>query len=270
LLVDTHCHLNFDLFDQDRGQVVARARQAGVEYIVNPGVDLETSRSAVQLAARYPEVYAAVGIHPNDINEWDARTLDQIKELAGRPKVVAIGEIGLDYYRDTTPHELQKQVFQQQLELAAALDLPVIIHSRNASPDNQRAILDILDILETWQAGLERRISPLGVLHSFSAGLDAARNAIKLNFLIGITGPVTFRNAPQLRNLVQQLPLEKLVIETDAPFLTPHPYRGKRNEPGLVKLVAEKLAEIHDLPFDEIALITKKNAGRLFNWQVNH
>jgi TatD DNase family protein len=148
--------------------------------------------------------------------------------------------------------------------------LPVIIHSRNASPDNQRAILDILDILETWQAGLERHISPLGVLHSFSAGLDAARNAIKLNFLIGITGPVTFRNAPQLRSLVQQLPLEKLVIETDAPFLTPHPYRGKRNEPGLVKLVAEKLAEIHDLPFDEIALITKKNAGRLFNWQVNH
>jgi TatD DNase family protein len=270
LLVDTHCHLNFDLFDQDRDQVIARSRQAGVEYIVNPGVDLETSRSAIQLAAEYPEVYAAVGVHPNDIQDWDARVLDRIKALAGSPKVVAIGEIGLDYYRDNTPHDLQKLVFQQQLELAAALGLPVIIHSRNASQENQQAILDILDILEAWQARLDERPSPLGVLHSFSAGLDAARNAIKLNFLIGITGPVTFRNAPGLRRLVQQLPLETLVIETDAPFLTPHPYRGKRNEPGLVKLVAEKLAEIHNLPFDEVADITKRNAGRLFNWQVNH
>lgn len=269
MLVDTHCHLNFDLFDQDRDQVVARARQAGVEYIVNPGVDLETSRSAIQLATKYPEVYAAVGVHPNDINHWDELTLDQIRALAGSPKVVAIGEIGLDYYRDTTPHDLQKQVFRQQLELAAALGLPVIIHSRNASPENREAILDILEILEAWQAGLDRQKSPLGVLHSFSADLDAARNAIKLNFLIGITGPVTFRNAPELRSLVQQLSLENLVIETDAPFLTPHPYRGKRNEPGLVKLVAEKLAEIHNLPFDEVALITKNNAGRLFNWQVN-
>jgi TatD DNase family protein len=241
-----------------------------VEYIVNPGVDLETSRSAIQLAAKYPEVYAAVGVHPNDLLEWDAGALDQIKALAGSPKVVAIGEIGLDYYRDKTPHDLQKHVFQQQLELAATMDLPVIVHSRNASPENQQAILDILDILEAWQARLDKHPSPLGVLHSFSADLDAARNAIKLNFLIGITGPVTFRNAPELRRLVQQLPLETLVIETDAPFLTPHPYRGKRNEPGLVKLVADKLAEIHNLPFEEVANITKRNAGRLFNWQVNH
>jgi TatD DNase family protein len=270
LLVDTHCHLNFDLFDQDREQVVARARQAGVEYIVNPGVDLETSRSAIQLAASYPEVYAAVGMHPNDIQEWDERALDQIKTLAGSPKVVAIGEIGLDYYRDNTPHDLQKQVFQQQLELAASLSLPVIIHSRNASPEDQQAILDILNILEAWQSGLDKQFSPLGVLHSFSSDLDAAKSAIKLNFLIGITGPVTFRNAPELRHVVQQLPLEAVVIETDAPFLTPHPYRGKRNEPGLVRLVADKVAEIHNLPFNEVADITKSNAGRLFNWQVNH
>jgi TatD DNase family protein len=270
LLVDTHCHLNFDLFDQDRDQVVARASQAGVEYIVNPGVDLETSRSAVRLAARYPQVYAAVGIHPNEIQAWDPRVFDQIKALAASPKVVAIGEIGLDYYRDNTPPDLQKQVFQQQLELAASLNLPVIIHSRNASPDNQQAILDILHILEVWQSRLVQHISPIGVLHSFSSDLDTAKTAIKLNFLIGITGPVTFRNAPELRNLVRQLPLEALVIETDAPFLTPHPYRGKRNEPGYVNLVAEKLAEIHNLPFEEVADITKSNAGRLFNWQVNH
>jgi TatD DNase family protein len=270
LLVDTHCHLNFDLFDQDRDQVLERARQAGVEYIVNPGVDLETSRSAVRLAARYPEVYAAVGLHPNEIQEWDLPAFDQIKALAASPKVVAIGEIGLDYYRDNTPHDLQKQVFQQQLDLASSLNLPVIIHSRNPSPEDPKAILDILQILEIWQSRLGKHLSPLGVLHSFSSDLDAAKTAIKLDFLIGITGPVTFRNAPELRRLVQQLPLEALVVETDAPFLTPHPYRGKRNEPGFVKLVAEKLSEIHNLPFEEVADITKSNAGRLFNWQVNH
>jgi TatD DNase family protein len=269
-LVDTHCHLNFDLFDGDRDEVVARARQAGVERIVNPGVDLETSRSAIRLANQYPEVYAAVGVHPNDILDWDEGLLDQIKELAGNPKVVAIGEIGLDYYREKSPHDLQKQVFLQQLELATELDLPVIIHSRNASPEQPQAIQDILAILEKWQAGQGRLPSPPGVLHSFSSDLDSARKAIKLNFLIGITGPVTFRNAPGLRRLVEGLPLEALLIETDAPFLTPHPFRGKRNEPGFVKLVAEKLAEIHNLPTEEVARITKNNAGRLFRWRVNH
>jgi TatD DNase family protein len=262
--------LNFDLFDQDRDQIVARARQAGVERIVNPGVDLETSQSAAQLAAHYPEVFAAVGVHPNDIQDWDERQLDQLKELAGNPKVVAIGEIGLDYYWDKTHHDLQKQVFWQQLELAAALGLPVIIHSRNASAEDPLAILDILNMLEKWHAQHDKHASPLGVLHSFSSDLNAARKAIKLNFLIGITGPVTFRNAPELRQLVKELPLEKIVVETDAPFLTPHPYRGKRNEPGFVKLVAEKLAEIHNLPFEEVAKITKNNAGRLFNWRANH
>jgi TatD DNase family protein len=270
LLVDTHCHLNFDVFDEDRDQIVARARQAGVERIVNPGVDLETSQAAVQLAAQYPEVYAAVGLHPNDIQDWDERLLDQLKELAGNPKVVAIGEIGLDYYWEKTPHDLQKQVFWQQLELAAALDLPVIVHSRNASAHDPQAIDDILDMLEKWQAQQDQHASPLGVLHSFSSDLGAANQAIKLNFLIGITGPVTFRNAPELRLLVKELPLEAMVVETDAPFLTPHPYRGKRNEPGFVKLVAEKLAEIHHLPFEEVANITKQNAGRLFNWRANH
>jgi TatD DNase family protein len=270
LLVDTHCHLNFDLFDGDRDQVVARARQAGVERMVNPGVDVETSRSAVQLAARFPEVYAAIGLHPNDILDWDENLLVAIRDLAAGPKVVAIGEIGLDYYWDKTPHELQKQVFRRQLELAAGLNLPVIIHSRNASPQDPQAILDILDILEDWQSQQEPSSNPLGVLHSFSSDLDSARKAIELNFLIGITGPVTFRNAPELRQLVKELPLEKLLIETDAPFLTPHPFRGKRNEPGYVKLVAEKLAEIHNLPYEEIADITTSNAGRLFNWRANH
>jgi TatD DNase family protein len=262
--------LNFDLFDEDRDQIVARARQAGVERIVNPGVDLETSWAAIRLAAQYPEVFAAVGVHPNDIQDWDERQIDQLKELASNSKVVAVGEIGLDYYRDKTPHDLQKQVFRQQLDLAAALDLPVIIHSRNASAQDPQAIHDILDILEKWQAQQGQHPSPLGVLHSFSSDFEAANKAIKLDFLIGITGPVTFRNAPELRQLVKELPLEKIVVETDAPFLTPHPYRGKRNEPGFVKLVAEKLAEIHNLPFEEVANITKRNAGRLFNWRANH
>ncbi len=268
MLVDTHCHLNFDLFNEDRDQVVERARQAGVDRIVNPGVDLDTSRSAIRLAARYPQVYAAIGVHPNDILDWDGRFLTQLRELADSPKVVAIGEIGLDYYRDKTPHDLQKLVFRQQLDLAAETGLPVIIHSRNASPEDQQATHDILEILAIWTANRKGHSAPFGVLHSFSADLGAAKKAIELNFLIGITGPVTFRNAPDLRRLVKELPLEALVVETDAPFLTPHPHRGKRNEPGFVKLVAEKIAEIHNRPFEEVANITKANAGRLFNWRA--
>lgn len=269
-MVDTHCHLNFDLYNEDRDQVVERARQAGVERIVNPGVDLETSLSAVQLSERYPQVYAAVGVHPNDISDWTGSSLDRIKQLAANPKVVAIGEIGLDYYRHETPPDLQKLVFRQQLDLAAQTGLPVIIHSRNSTTEDQQATQDILEILATWQANQPGLRPPFGVLHSFSAGLDSARQAIQMNFLIGITGPVTFRNAPELRQVVAGLPLDALLIETDAPFLTPHPHRGKRNEPGLVKLIAEKIAEIHNLPFEEVADITKANAGRLFNWRANY
>jgi TatD DNase family protein len=263
VLADTHCHLDFSSFDADRDQVLARGREAGVARVLNPGVDLASSRAAVDLAESRSQVYAAVGVHPNEANSWSEDALIHLRQLARSPAVVAIGEIGLDYYRDRAPRELQKRVFQEQLALATELELPVIIHNRQAGAD-------ILDILSAWRAGLVAAGAPLaarpGVLHSFSAGLEAALHAIDLNFYIGITGPVTFRNAPDLQQVVAELPLDHLLVETDAPFLAPHPYRGKRNEPAYVRLVAEKIAELHSESFESVSQSTSANAQRLFTW----
>ena len=264
-LVDTHCHLDFQLFDEDRTQVVDRARKAGVKYILNPGIDLASSQAAVTLAEEYAEVYAAVGVHPHSASTFNQNTLPRLRELASHPKVVAIGEIGLDYYRDQAPPEIQQRIFRLHLDLAAELGLPVVIHNRQATAD-------VLNMLTEWQAQLVDDGSALaerpGVLHSYSDDEANGLKAIAINFYIGITGPVTFRNAAELQQVVASLPVEHLLIETDAPFLTPHPMRGQRNEPALVRRVAEKVAELHSGPVDEIARITSENAGRLFNWRV--
>lgn len=264
MLADTHCHLNFEWFDEDREAVIQRARMAGVDRILNPGIDLESSRTAVALAQQVEEVYAAIGVHPNDALTWNDETADALRELAGQPKVVAIGEIGLDYYRDRAPRNLQRDVFQEQLRLAAELSLPVVIHNREATAD-------VVEILREWQVELLSTNTLLagapGVLHSFSAGHETALETIDLNFMIGITGPVTFRNTLELQALVGDLSLDHLLIETDAPFLTPHPHRGERNEPAYVKLVAEKIAEIHGMPFEMTAEVTRINADRLFHWR---
>lgn len=270
MLADTHCHLNFDSFNSDREAVLERAREAGVERILNPGVDLVTSQAAVNLAESHPEVFAAVGVHPNDALSWDDDTPGQLRELAKHPKVAAIGEIGLDYYRNQTPHELQKRVFRDQLSLAAEAVLPVVIHLRNADSQDRQATADVLFILSEWKSELARVGLPLeewpGVLHSFSDDEEAARQAIQMNFRIGITGPVTFRNAPVLQHLAGSLPLDHLLIETDAPFLTPHPYRGKRNEPAFVRFVADKIGQVRSLSIEVVAEATSTNAKRLFNW----
>lgn len=263
MLADTHCHLDFSSFDEDRDQVLARSREAGVDRILNPGVDLDSSRAAVDLAESRSQVYAAVGVHPNEANSWGEDALLHLRQLARSPRVVAIGEIGLDYYRDRAPRELQRRAFQEQLALATELELPVIVHNRQAT-------VDILNILSAWQAGLVAAGAPLaakpGVLHSFSGDLEAALQAIDLNFFIGITGPVTFRNAPDLQNVVAELSLDHLLVETDAPFLAPHPYRGKRNEPAYVRLVADKIAELHAESFETVSQSTSTNAERLFTW----
>jgi TatD DNase family protein len=262
-LSDTHCHLNFTAFDVDRPQVIERARKAGVTHILNPGVDLGSSRAAVSLTEEHAEIFAAVGVHPNDGAGWQAESLVELRALARHPKVVAIGEIGLDYYRDRTPQDVQKRIFRQQLELAGELGLPVIIHNRQAGED-------ILVILAEWRQSLSRAGSDLasrpGVLHSFSENLAFAERAAQLNFYIGITGPVTFKNAAELCTTVAGVSVEKLLIETDAPFLTPHPHRGERNEPAHVRFVADKIAEIHKKTPDFIAAATSQNAARLFNW----
>lgn len=263
MLVDTHCHLDFNRFDSDRDQVISRARESGLERMLNPGINLGSSRAVVNLSEKYAEVYAAVGVHPNDGLSWDSRTLRRLRELSNHPKIVAVGEIGLDFYRDRTPKELQIRIFIKQLELAAELTLPVIIHSRDA-------MAEVLEILTDWHKGLVNSHSVLadrpGVLHSFSGDEKFAEQTRMLNFFIGITGPVTFRNAKDLQDLVIRLPLQDLLIETDAPFLTPHPRRGKRNEPSNVKLVAEKIAELHQEAYNTVTEITTANATRLFKW----
>ncbi len=263
-LTDTHCHLDFKHFESDLDEVVARARDAGLVRVLNPGVDLSSSRIALRLADSTPEIYAAVGIHPNSALTWNERTLDELKHLAEHPKVVAIGEIGLDYYRDRAPRALQQHVFRQQLSLAASKGLPVVLHNRQASPD-------MLTIIKEWYLQLEIDKNALaerpGVFHSYAGDEISIRQVSDLNFWVGITGPVTFKNASNLQRIVAELPMDRILIETDAPYLTPHPYRGERNEPAQVRLVAGKIAELQRQPFEVVAEVTTANAGRLFNWR---
>ena len=262
-LVDSHCHLDLNHYDEDRGDVLIRAKQAGVGTIVNPGIDLEQSRQAVALAETFPEVYAAVGVHPNSSSNVDQETIETLRSLAAHPKVVAIGEIGLDYHWNKVAPTQQKKAFSAQLQLAAELGLPVIIHSRDSNDD-------VAEILEEWTQSLAFRESPLskrpfaGVLHAFSGDLALAKRAYSWNFVLSLGGPVTFKNAHQLHELVPHLDLERLMLETDAPFLTPHPHRGKRNEPGHIALVCHKLASLYNLSVQQIAEKTSGLAFRFF------
>lgn len=263
MLTDTHCHLNLGQFDEDRAEVIERARGEGLVRLLVPAVDRATSLSAMTLAAAEPEVYAAVGVHPNSIGEWGAESRARLAEMAAGEKVVAIGEIGLDYHWDKHPGERQRAVFSEQLDLAAELELPVVIHNREATED-------VLAVLLGWVKELANAGSRLaerpGVLHSFSGDTAQAERAIEAGFLVGITGPVTFKNAPDLQARVAGLPLDRLLIETDAPYLAPHPHRGVRNEPAYVRLVAEKIAELKGLPVDEVLRATYENSVRLFRW----
>jgi TatD DNase family protein len=263
-LIDTHAHLDFGKFDTDREAVIERAQAVGVVAIVNVGADLESSRAAVRLAQEYDMVYAAVGMHPHDAKKLDGAALAELRELAQQPKVVAVGEIGLDFYRDLSPREVQRRAFQAQLAWAAKLGKPVVIHDRDAHDE-------VMAILADWAAGLKNPLlaGRLGVLHTFSGDLAMAEQAIDLGCYISISGPVTYQNARQLPDIVRALPLERLLVETDCPFLAPHPHRGKRNEPAYVRLVAERLAEIKDIPFDTLAKATTANAYRLFGLGVS-
>lgn len=262
---DTHCHLNFSSYDTDRDAVIQRAWDAGLVWILNPGIDLLTNQAAIDLSKRFPgKINAAVGIHPNFGQPWTQEIFDKLAEQARQPGVVAIGEIGLDYYRQHTPPEQQRIMFQAQLTLAAELNLPVIIHNREST-------CDLMDILTRWQQGLVNNNHPLanrpGVLHSFSADIETAEAAIKMNFLIGISGPVTFTNAPDRKAITSQLPLNRLLLETDAPYLTPHPHRGKRNEPAYIPLIAEEIARLHNVSPEQVAEATYQNAQMLFKLQ---
>jgi TatD DNase family protein len=301
MLIDTHCHLDLRQFDVDRDAVIARAVAVGVGTIINPAIDLDSCRRTVVLADRFPNVYAAVGVHPNDCAGFDDDTVVALRELAQHPKVVAIGEIGLDYYWNKVPHDQQKRALRAQLALAAELNLPVILHSRRSSledrnprgGDARTCNTDLLWELEQWvsvtqtprgkAAFLEDAalipvpcsLTPealVGVWHAFSGdpstssgqALAEAQAVYDLGLVIGLGGPVTFLNARRLHALVPQLRLDRLLVETDAPYLAPHPYRGQRNEPAYVPLIADALARLFGVTPEIIAERTTATARICF------
>jgi len=269
-LTDTHCHLDYNKFDPDRADVIRRAEASGLIRLLVPGLQHRSSKDAVQLAELNPSVYAAVGFHPTDLDQFTEKTFEKVRELAKHPKVVAIGEIGIDYYwvKEADQRALQRQVLKQQLELAKEIDKPVIIHMREENDAwAGEASVDLLNILEEWQGGLQNRLAAKpGVLHSFNGNFETAQKALALNFYLGITGPVTYKNAEEKRKIIGRLPLDRILIETDSPFLTPVPFRGKRNEPAYVQHIADKIAEIHSISPAEIAALTTANAEQLFAW----
>jgi TatD DNase family protein len=273
-LTDTHCHLDFNKFDQDREAAIQRAVEAGLTRILIPSLDWTSSLAVVKLAESHSMLFAAVGFHPTDLEQWDSTSIESLRNLAQSvDKVVAIGEIGLDYYwvKEAEKRTRQRQVLKQQLRLAQEVNKPVVIHMREENDAwFGRASADLIEILAAWHADLTAQNHPLaqrpGVLHSFNGNLETARNAIAMNFYIGITGPVTYKNADTKRELVRQLPLDRMLIETDAPFLTPVPHRGQRNEPAFVGHIADKIAEIQSKDPAEVAAATTDNAARLFAW----
>jgi len=256
VLADSHAHLDMGEFDEDRDAVIERARQAGLATIINMGCDLPSSAMAIALAERYPEVYATVGFHPHDAAKMAPGDLNGLAEMARHPKVVGIGEIGLDFYRDRSPRDVQRRVFQEQLALAAELGLPVAIHSRNA-------LSETLEILHNWTRSLRGR-EGRGVLHCYSGDVRQAEELIDLSFYISLAGPITYPGARTAVEVARTVPLDRLLVETDCPFLTPQPHRGKRNEPAYVAYVVKKIAQVRDMPVEAVAEATAQNTIRLF------
>jgi len=252
-VIDSHAHLDFPDFDEDREQVIYRAKQAGIAAIINVGADLESSRKSIKLAEQHPIIYASVGVHPHDAKTLDDTALAEIEQMSRHPRVVAIGEIGLDYHWDLSPRDKQREAFERQLTLAKDLDVPVIVHDRDAHDD----IMTILGERANIQGGLR------GVLHCFSGDATMAHRALDFGMHIAVGGPVTFRNARHLPDVVRQVPLSRLLLETDCPYLAPQPYRGKRNEPAYVVLVAQKIAELKNISVAEVQEATSHSVREL-------
>ena len=251
MLFDTHAHYDDEAFDADRDAVLTALPEQGVGLILNPGCDVESSRKAVRYAAAYPHVYAAVGIHPENCGGCTAGDLDAIRALAQQPKTVAIGEIGLDYYwAENPPRDFQQQVLRQQLALARELALPVIIHDREAHADTLAIVREFPGVT--------------GVFHCFSGSPEMARELLKMGWYLGFDGPVTYKNARRAPEVAAVTPLDRMLIETDSPYMTPVPYRGRRNDSGYVHLVAERLAEWKGVTPEEMARVTTENGKRLF------
>ncbi|MBP9583164.1 MAG: YchF/TatD family DNA exonuclease [Ignavibacterium sp.] len=252
MFIDTHAHLFFENFSDDIDEVINRAKENGVDYIIVPATDLATSKESIELAEKYEMIYATVGIHPHDTKEWNDSLLLEIEKLTKHPKVVAIGEIGLDYYYDFSPKEQQIKAFKSQLDLANKLELPVVIHNRDSD-------VDMMEIIQSYcGTGLKAQF------HCFNGSLADALEFMKMNHFISFTGNITFKKSDGLREILKHIDLNHLMLETDSPFMTPIPYRGKRNEPAHVKIVAEKISEIHNLSIKEVGRITSLNTFRFF------
>jgi len=252
ILFDTHAHLDFDDFDNDRDDLIERARAAGVVNIMNVGFELDSSRRALQMSEKYDLVYAAAGVHPHVAGEVAPDYLEQLEKLAAHPKVLALGEMGLDYFRNRSPRPDQQKVFREQLALAKRLNLPVIIHDREAHGD----MMDILRNDGPFPAG--------GVIHCYSGSWEMAKECLAMGFYISIAGPVTFPKSSRLRDVAARVPLDRLLVETDAPYLTPVPHRGKRNEPAYVRFTLTEIASLKKKEADELAEICTENGRRLF------
>ena len=250
MLFDTHAHYYAEAFDPDRDAVLSALPAAGVGLVLCPGCDLDTSRQSIQLAEAYPHVYAAAGVHPEDALGLPVDWLDQVAEMTCHPKVKAIGEIGLDYYWKEVPRDLQKEVFRAQLQLAKVLDLPVIVHDREAHQDCLSIVREHPQVT--------------GVYHCYSGSLEDAKVLVKLGWMLSFTGVITYKNARKALEVIDWLPMDRIMIETDSPYLTPEPFRGKRNDSGYVHLVAEAIAQVKGVPPEEVAAVTLENGRRFF------
>lgn len=250
-MIDSHCHIDFEAFEKNRDEVIADATKAGVHTLINIGADLLSSQRSAELAKTHDNIFAAVGVHPHDARSADQACLDQIRNLASGARVVAIGEIGLDYYRDLSPRDVQRQAFDQQLQLAVELKLPIVIHTREAFEET-------FEIVKQYAFDL-----PGGVFHCFPGNPSEAERVIELGFVLGIGGVVTYKNS-SMATVAAQVPLDKIILETDAPYLTPVPHRGKTNYPAYVRLVCDKVAELRGIPAAEVEKITDRTVQKLF------
>lgn len=252
MFFDSHAHYDDKRFSKDRYKIIENAHKAGVEYIMNVGADLKTSADSIALAEKYPFVYAAVGVHPHDVKNLEEEDIEKLYGLANQDKVMAFGEIGLDYFYDKSERELQKEWFIEQMELAKELELPIIVHSRDAAKDT-------FDILRDYKGNMFG-----GVIHCFGGSAEQAKEYVKDGYYLGIGGVVTFKNAKKTVEVVREIPMDHLVIETDCPYLAPEPYRGKRNDSTYLKYIAETIAEIKNISAEEVARITTENAKKLY------
>lgn len=251
MIFESHAHYDSQKFDEDRDELLRSMPEKGIGTIINSGADWDSVTEVVELAAKYPHVYAAVGMHPDEVGDLDEERFAYLKSQCQKEKVVAVGEIGLDYYWDNESHDVQKKWFIRQLELARELDLPVIVHSRDAAADT-------LEVMQKHAQGLR------GVIHCFSYSKELAREYIKMGFYIGVGGVVTFKNAKKLKEIVEDIPLERILLETDCPYLAPVPFRGKRNSSLYIPYIAEEIANIKGITYEEVVEQTELNGRKLF------